>query len=67
MRKLYEHIDVIPHEALLGDYVRLFTNCCVEDLVEAYVTVDNMFPSAGPFYLREDSPVYQRIGYRGMI
>ncbi|MGA2260028.1 MAG: radical SAM protein [Acidobacteriota bacterium] len=59
--------DTVPHDEVLDRYVSRFTECTIEDLFEAFLAVDNMFPSAGPFFMRKDSPAFARLGYRGVI
>jgi len=60
-------LDVLPHDELVAAYVPEFTECTVDQLVDAFLAVDNMFPSAGPFYMRKDSSEYGSIGYTGSI
>ncbi len=67
LHRKYTEKDVIPHEEVLADYVPRFTSCGMKQLMEAYATIDNMFPSAGPFYLSSHSPAAQQLGYRGLI
>ncbi len=59
--------DFVPHEDIFDAYLPASTRCTKEQLFSAFVAVDNMFPSAGPFYLSTSSPAFGSLGYRGII
>ncbi len=67
MAARYGSMDIIPHESILEDYLTRFTRCSMADLVETYLKIDNMFPSAGPFYMTRDCEYAASIGYKECI
>ena len=66
-KNFYDKFDLLPLSKITKDYISHFTECSADQITSAYLTIDHMFPSAGPFYMDKNDPIYGQLGYAEAI